>query len=323
MFGDELVRRMPGTLGTLAGARRHHHVLGLESALRGGDHEPIALLREPIHRDAGAHGEVEAPDVLLQVVAHLVLGRERPGRSPGTRMPGRRSKRAGVNRRSESQRVRHASPTRSPASRISERAAPLLQEVPGGQARLPAADDHASRRAPFPAVLIAPLRSCRRSDRATVGRRAAGGSSPEPANVGEARVVRNAPRGARRRQARPCSKAKAVAPDREETSSFANMFWRCRATVCSLITSSVAMSRFDLPAATRRNTSASLRREAPREGILRRQDPAAVRASGAAPRRSNADTAARSSSCGVILVAGRAEREPVSASAPGRLVREP
>src|ERR671911_2351268 len=42
-------------------------------------------------------------------------------------------------------------------------------------------------------------------------------------------------------QARPCSKANAVAADRDETASLAKMFWTWRATVCSLITSSMAI----------------------------------------------------------------------------------
>jgi hypothetical protein len=44
---------------------------------------------------------------------------------------------------------------------------------------------------------------------------------------------------------------------REERPSLVKMFWRCRATVCSLITSAVAISLLLWPVATRRSTSSS------------------------------------------------------------------
>ena len=73
------------------------------------------------------------------------------------------------------------------------------------------------------------------------------------------------------RQTRSCSNANAVAAAREETLSFAKMFWTCRATVCSLITSAAAICAIAL---ARRNQSQHLqlaRREPVRLG--RRQRP--------------------------------------------------
>src|SRR5436309_5826205 len=52
-----------------------------------------------------------------------------------------------------------------------------------------------------------------------------------------------------------CSKAKAVAAVRDETSSLEKMLLTWRATVLSLMNNSVAISLFDLPFATRARTS--------------------------------------------------------------------
>src|SRR6266511_541227 len=87
-------------------------------------------------------------------------------------------------------------------------------------------------------------------------------ASPEPANPLVGVVVRIDHRCVQGRyvrcaQARPCSTAKAVAAARDETPSLAKMFWRCRATVCSLTVSAAATSRLVLPAATRWSTSTS------------------------------------------------------------------
>src|SRR6266511_3718480 len=77
-------------------------------------------------------------------------------------------------------------------------------------------------------------------------------ASPEPANPLGGVVVRIDHRCVQGRyvrcaQARPCSTAKAVAAARDETPSLAKMFWRCRATVCSLTVSAAATSRLVLP----------------------------------------------------------------------------
>ena len=68
-------------------------------------------------------------------------------------MPGRPSYRAGVNRRSESQRLRQASPIRSSASRITNDRPRLAEVVAGSEAGLPPADDHRRRTAPCRAAV--------------------------------------------------------------------------------------------------------------------------------------------------------------------------
>ena len=102
-----------------------------------------------------------------------------------------------------------------------------------------------------------------------------------------------------------------------DTPSFAKMFCRCRATVCSLITSSTAMSRFVLPAATSRRTSAS-RAVSPAGSApgLPQQYRASRRRSGAQPleaRERGAKLEPRP-----VFVAGGAER--AREHAPGRAV---
>jgi len=60
-------------------ARGDHHAVGLEAVLPGADHVAVALAGEPLHADAAAHRQLEPRRVGLEVVGHLVPGRERPG----------------------------------------------------------------------------------------------------------------------------------------------------------------------------------------------------------------------------------------------------
>jgi len=48
-----------GNPGGLVGARRHHHLLGLESAVAGRRDEPVPLLGEPVHSDTGSNRQIE------------------------------------------------------------------------------------------------------------------------------------------------------------------------------------------------------------------------------------------------------------------------
>src|SRR6266702_7489757 len=153
-------------------------------------------------------------------------------------------------------------------------------------------------------------------------------ASPEPANPLVGVVVRIDHRCVQGRyvrcaQARPCSTAKAVAAARDETPSLAKMFWRCRATVCSLTVSAAATSRLVLPAATRWSTSTSRTVSPPGRAAGPASRSAALAASAPAPRRSNAARAARSSSRGVLLMAGFAEGQAVERPGLGGLVGQP
>ena len=65
--------RHPGSLEVRHG---HDHVLGLEDGILRLYHEPITVPGELLHPDAGSHREVETHGVSLQVVGHLVLGRD-------------------------------------------------------------------------------------------------------------------------------------------------------------------------------------------------------------------------------------------------------
>src|SRR5215207_7712375 len=55
---------------------RHHDVVGLETALPGRHQVPVVHRHQLVDRDAGSDGEVESRRVGLEVVGHLVLGRE-------------------------------------------------------------------------------------------------------------------------------------------------------------------------------------------------------------------------------------------------------
>src|SRR2546427_10525981 len=74
-----------------------------------------------------------------------------------------------------------------------------------------------------------------------------------------------------RRACSPCSYAYAVAAARVGTPSLVKMLLTGRATVFSLMKSSVAMERFDLPAAMRRTTP-TLRPDSPPRGLDRVPD---------------------------------------------------
>ena len=91
----------------------------------------------------------------------------------------------------------------------------------------------------------------------------------------------------------------------------------------SLITSSAAISRFDLPAATRRSTSTSPRGQPAREAGRPREESFAVRARVRRPAVRTQPAAARSSDCGVLFVTVAPERQRRTASSPGGFVREP
>ena len=110
-----------------------------------------------------------------------------------------------------------------------------------------------------------------------------------------------------------------VAAVRDETPSLAKMFCTWRATVCSLITSSAAISRLLLPAATSRSTSSS-RGVSPRrvagagQRVDARRRPAPRRA---ARRRSRA---ASSSSAAVSSSPSARHAEPDQHARPRRLV---
>ena len=108
--------------------------------------------------------------------------------------------------------------------------------------------------------------------------------------------VRRRPGRARRRRPwpRPATTRRACA----------KMFCRWRATVCSLITSAVAISRFVRPVATSRSTSHSRSVSANRRARPGRARPARAR-SGRAPSRSNVARAASSSRSAASLVAER------------------
>jgi len=70
--------------GLLMGGHGHHHVVGLEPPLAGRHHERFLVrgaLGQPVHLDPGSHRQVEPRRVALEVVGHLVLGRERVGRA--------------------------------------------------------------------------------------------------------------------------------------------------------------------------------------------------------------------------------------------------
>jgi hypothetical protein len=69
-----------GHPGPLVVGHRHHHVVGFPPPLARRHHQPAVLPRQPVHPDAGPDRELEPGRVGLQVVGHLVLGGEGPGR---------------------------------------------------------------------------------------------------------------------------------------------------------------------------------------------------------------------------------------------------
>ena len=70
-----------GHPGALVVGHRHHHVAGLPAPVAGRHLQPAVPPRQPVHPDPGLDGQPEPVRVVLQVVGHLVLGRERPGRT--------------------------------------------------------------------------------------------------------------------------------------------------------------------------------------------------------------------------------------------------
>ena len=100
--------RVIGNPRPLPARHRDHHVVGFEPSIPRGRDEAISFAGQPLHSDSGLHPKVELPSVRLEVVGHLVLAWE-PQWYPGKGIPGRWLKRLGVNSRSESHRLRHAS----------------------------------------------------------------------------------------------------------------------------------------------------------------------------------------------------------------------
>ncbi len=227
----------------------------------------------------------------LEVVGHLVRRRVRRAlrREPKPGKP------VVARRRVEPERVPALPPGIADAlARVEdhERPAVLLQVVSSREPGLPAADDHGVEAfGCHLGLLVVSLQ--------TVGGRAAGAHRADPPTSTCRDMVIS---DHARRQTRSCSNANAVAAARDERPSFAKMFWTCRATVCSLMTSEAAISRFVLPAATSRRTSSS-RRESPcspfadasnraRSGASRRDArrcPSPRRAPAWPPRRHQAD----------------------------------
>ena len=126
-------------------------------------------------------------------------------------------------------------------------------------------------------------------------------ASPEPAIASDETRGAFAPSRSddvRARRRRPWPRRATTRP------SFVKMFWRCRPTVCSLMTSADATSRFVTPVATSRRTShsRSVRSDAPAGSEASRS--CATRAtSGAAPSRSKTPVAACELQRGGVLVA--------------------
>ena len=126
--------------------------------------------REPLHPHAGSHRQREARRVRLEVVRHLVLRRESGAAAPGTASRSSPSKRGGVKSRSESQRRRQESPTRSLASRITNAMPARAQVIADREAGLAAADDDRRRSARSRAAIGARDRLRRRSRANAVAR---------------------------------------------------------------------------------------------------------------------------------------------------------
>src|SRR5205823_1640548 len=260
-------------LGSEGGDRRrpveaggHDHVLGLVPVLAAFDDVAVAVLGEPVDGHPGTNRKLEARRIGLEVVGGLARGRIRPA---GRRE--RPARQAVVARgREQAERVPSTRPPRAadPLARVEdhERAAAPLQVVADREAGLAAADDDrvellAGRDA---AATAAERCFLCRHDRSSWGRMSC---TPTVGRYGCGRIARihqlAAGRGwsfltTRPAQTSSCSKANAPAAVRDETPSLVKMFWTCRATVCSLITSAAAISRLLFPVASRRSTSSSL-----------------------------------------------------------------
>ena len=122
-------------------ARRDHDVVGLEPLVAGRDDEAVAVLRHAVDPHAGPDRKVEAGRVRLEVVRHLVLGRERPARR--REAPARQA--VVPRRREQAQRVPTPAPgVADPLAAVQDHdlPPPLRQVVADGEARLAPADDH-------------------------------------------------------------------------------------------------------------------------------------------------------------------------------------
>ena len=93
----QLARERRNPRGLVAG-HGDHDLGGLDGAAVGLDAVAVTGSRQAIDARAGSDRQLEARDVRLQVVGHLVLGRERIS-GGGKGMPARPSNFAGVNRR--------------------------------------------------------------------------------------------------------------------------------------------------------------------------------------------------------------------------------
>ncbi len=155
--------------GALIDARRHHHVGGLEPVVASRHDVSVALFGEAVHANPRSNGETESRRVGLEVVGHLVLRRERSGRSG--KGPPRETVIPSLSEYSKG--VPPFAPgIADPLARIQdhERSIPLRQVVPHGETGLPATDDdrleplraiHAVHRFPPDAVLVKEGRSGR------------------------------------------------------------------------------------------------------------------------------------------------------------------
>ena len=72
----------------LMGCHGHYYVFSLEESLARLDYEVAPVSGQPVYPDAGSNRKLEPRRVGLEVVAHLVLGRERVTRT-GKGIPGR------------------------------------------------------------------------------------------------------------------------------------------------------------------------------------------------------------------------------------------
>src|SRR5829696_9512182 len=130
--------RHPGSLEVRHGP---DHVLGLEDGILRLHHEPITVPGDLLHPDAGSHREVETRGVGLQIVRHLVLGRERPA----VRREGEIREPVVPRRGKKFERVPAIAPRVADTPvRLQDHVltAPLGQLMPHREPSLPAADYH-------------------------------------------------------------------------------------------------------------------------------------------------------------------------------------
>ena len=232
-------------------SRRDDDVVGLEPLLTGGEDIALAILRQCLDGRRRPDRKLEARGVRLEVVGHLVCRRVRRA----LRREAHSGEPVVARGRVEPERVPAVPPRVADAlARVEddERLAPLREVVAGREPCLPASDDHGVEHfGCHLGLLVVSLDGrpvpigCHRTDPPI----ARGRTWSFPTTCPDA-------------QTRSCSNANAVAAEREESPSFAKMFWTWRATVCSLMTSDAAISRFVFPAATSRSTSSS-RAESP------------------------------------------------------------